>query len=284
MECFQFRELSHQVGPMPEHLPRPGNPPRNEPEIIINNPTSHNPEPANNDNLPNPPPSTASQPDDEPTVPSTPVADDPAVTTPIPDDVDDDLVVQEMPHDFWEIRDKLLVRHHVRPRLEPFFPHDSWSCPVNIDDIQSTRCTYGQYLSGGSFERTESWQDDVQSHLPFPEPWTGQTQFTLRAETTLPERDRSCPVNHTFSESQNTGQGVHAEILLTLDDFQKCLGKTYVQQEIYLASAAKRQKIEVKMKDLSPEDISLFKKAKEKEVESWLSTDTVRRILRHKVS
>ena len=280
---FQFRELSSQTGPMPEQLPRPENQLRHEPEIVINNPIFPNPETANTDNIPNPPPSTASQPDDEPPVPPTPVADDPAITTPIPDDVDDDLVVQEMPHDFWEIRDKLLIRHHVCPRLEPFFPHDSWSCPVILDDIQSMRCTYGQYLSGGSFERTESWQDNVQSHLPFPEPWTGQTQFALRKVADIPEGDRSCLVNHTISESQNTGQGFHAEIFLTLDDFQKCLGKTYVQQEIYLASAAKRQKIEVKMKDLSPEEISLFKKAKDKEVESWLSTDTVRRILRHKV-
>lgn len=54
--------------------------------------------------VPNPPPSTTSQPDDEPTVPSTRVAEDPAITTPIPDDPDDDLVVQEVPHVFWEIR------------------------------------------------------------------------------------------------------------------------------------------------------------------------------------
>ena len=70
---------------------------------------------------------------------------------------------------------------------------------------------------------------------------------------------------------------------MTLDDFQKCLGKTYEYQESYLASAAKRQKVEVKVKDLSPEDQKLFAKAKDKELESWLSTDTVRKILRNQV-
>ena len=78
-------------------------------------------------------------------------------------------------------------------------------------------------------------------------------------------------------------KSIEAEILMTLDDFQKCLGKTYEYQESYLASAAKRQKVEVKVKDLSPEDQKLFAKAKDKELESWLSTDTVRKILRNQV-
>eukprot|EP00435_Cladocopium_sp_Y103_P034598 s1525_g9.t1 len=68
-----------------------------------------------------------------------------------------------------------------------------------------------------------------------------------------------------------------------MEDVQKCLGKTYGDQEIFLASAAKRQKVEVKVKDLSPEDRKLFQDAKNKEIDSWLATDTVRRILRSKI-
>ena len=52
----------------------------------------------------------------------------------------------------------------------------------------------------------------------------------------------------------------------------------------YLASAAKRRKAEVKLKDLNPKEMELSKQAKEKEISSGLATDTVRRILRNKVS
>eukprot|EP00435_Cladocopium_sp_Y103_P028646 s1891_g7.t1 len=68
-----------------------------------------------------------------------------------------------------------------------------------------------------------------------------------------------------------------------MDEIYKCFGKTYEHQEIFLASAAKRQKVEVKIKDLTPEEAKLFAKAKDKEKDSWLSTDTVRRILRSQV-
>ena len=74
-----------------------------------------------------------------------------------------------------------------------------------------------------------------------------------------------------------------AEIEMKRDDFNKYLGKTYDYQETYLASAAKRQKVEVKLKELSSEDLKLFKQAIEKEIESWLATDTVWRILRNQV-
>jgi hypothetical protein len=47
--------------------------------------------------------------------------------------------------------------------------------------------------------------------------------------------------------------------------------------------SSQRQKVEVKIKDLSPEDARLFAKAKEKETDSWLATDTVRKILRNQV-
>ena len=51
----------------------------------------------------------------------------------------------------------------------------------------------------------------------------------------------------------------------------------------FLVSAAKRQRSEVKMSTLSPEHRKLFAEAKDKEVSSWLSTNTVARILRHQV-
>jgi len=51
----------------------------------------------------------------------------------------------------------------------------------------------------------------------------------------------------------------------------------------FLVSAAKRQRSEVKISTLGAHDRKLFEEAKTKEVDSWLSTSTVCRILPHQV-
>eukprot|EP00435_Cladocopium_sp_Y103_P016115 s3079_g4.t1 len=286
---FQFRELSQQEPP-----PR-----------IVENPRSHIPAPANPDvvvdevRIPqietsdnNPQTPSIGQPDDEPpnadsedNNPSTPTENnnsmnntsDPAVNTPVPEDNDDDLVAITQNRDFWEQQGSWLIRHHVTPRLRPFFPSDAWNCPVALEAIQDARCTEGTYISGGQFQKTEMWRNNVSAHLSQPEPWTGVTKFEIRPEVVSP----ICQVAH---EDQHEGpRCIEAEIFLTLDDFQKCLGKTYDFQENFLATAAKRQKVEVKVRDLNSEDQKLFAKAKDKELDSWLATETVRKILRNKV-
>eukprot|EP00435_Cladocopium_sp_Y103_P071338 s690_g37.t1 len=291
---FQFREPSQQPGP-PSVIPdttnvSPGAVSQNphiEPDTVIHE--THNPNNPDNPPMNNPmmqiPPPSLGQPDDEPTVPSTPVADDPAITTPVPDDPDDDLVAQSQEHDYWEVQGNLLIRHHVEYRIKPFFPHDAWNCPVNVMSLDPVRVTSGTFVSGSPFRREEQWTNNVQSHVPFPEPWIGTSQFVIGS----PAMSSTEEVNNTIHdddqqiETSTVHQVMFAEIEMGIDDFNKCLGKTYDYQEVYLASAAKRQKVEVKTKDLGPEEIKLFQQAKEKEVSSWLSTETVRRILRHKI-
>ena len=51
----------------------------------------------------------------------------------------------------------------------------------------------------------------------------------------------------------------------------------------FLVSAAKRQRSEVKISNLSPAERQMFAEAKTKEVESWLSTETVSKVLRHQI-
>ena len=55
------------------------------------------------------------------------------------------------------------------------------------------------------------------------------------------------------------------------------------EQIAFLASAAKRQRAEIKERDLSPSEMKLFQGAKNKEIQSWLSTETVRRIARNQI-
>ena len=54
-------------------------------------------------------------------------------------------------------------------------------------------------------------------------------------------------------------------------------------QMTFLVSAAKRQRSEVKLHQMTPADRELFRLAKEKEIQSWLSTETVCRVLRHQI-
>ena len=70
------------------------------------------------------------------------------------------------------------------------------------------------------------------------------------------------------------------EILSSVDEIQHCTEQTYGDQIAFLASSAKKQRSEVREKDLSPSDKLLFQNAKTKEISSWLSTETVRRIAR----
>ena len=51
----------------------------------------------------------------------------------------------------------------------------------------------------------------------------------------------------------------------------------------FLVSAAKKQRSEVQLSNLSPSDQELFRQAKDKEIESWIQTETVARILRNQI-
>ena len=51
-----------------------------------------------------------------------------------------------------------------------------------------------------------------------------------------------------------------------------------------VASTAKKQHSEVKLAELTAEELEAFKGAKNKEIQSWLSTGTVQRMLRHKLA
>ena len=226
-------------------------------------------------------PGSEAQPDAEPTIPATPHHHDSlqdAIETPVPADTEDELVAWKSNEDSWEIVGHEVIRHHRQPRVNVFFPYDADSCPVPISALGESRIIKGRHVSGSSFQRDEKWQNNPRSHIPQPEPWTGTTHFQIISHTVPPTQHEK--VHMPIPKDQMVFQ---AEIISTTEDIHKCLGRTYDQQEIFLASAAKRQKVEVKLKELSPADARLFVQAKEKELDSWLSTDTVRRILRHQV-
>jgi len=193
-----------------------------------------------------------------------------AINTPVPDDDEGLIVTMEIDH--WEIQGDLLIRHHKRPRLNRFFPTDCSDMPVSPQNISQQRSTEGRYRDGSSFCQHDTWKENPAAHCSQPDVWTGRTIFQL---TNPPTETINLTSQHDVQHNVTS-----FEILLTTEDLKQCAQKNYKQQEVFLASTAKKQRAEVKMHQLTPQEKELFKKAKIKEIESWLATDTVRKITR----
>ena len=78
-------------------------------------------------------------------------------------------------------------------------------------------------------------------------------------------------------------QVLRFEVNINQRDIENWREETRPQEMAFLVSAAKRQRSEVKISQLSPKERQMFEEAKMKEIESWLSTETVSKILRHQV-
>jgi len=78
-------------------------------------------------------------------------------------------------------------------------------------------------------------------------------------------------------------EGWRIEIDVTQHDINQWKKEVCPHQMAFIATAAKRQRSEVKMSQLSTQEKQLFQDAKTKEIDSWLSTDTVTRVLRHQI-
>lgn len=73
------------------------------------------------------------------------------------------------------------------------------------------------------------------------------------------------------------------EIILYQRDIEDWKKEQTPLEMAFLATAAKRQRSEVKLQTLDSEDRSKFEKAKQAEINNWLSTQTVKRIFRHQI-
>ena len=73
------------------------------------------------------------------------------------------------------------------------------------------------------------------------------------------------------------------EILITEEDIGRWKTEDNPGEMAFLATAAKRQRSEVKLKDLKPEELQKFNLAKQGEINNWLSTETVKRVFRHQI-
>ncbi len=74
------------------------------------------------------------------------------------------------------------------------------------------------------------------------------------------------------------------EVFVSEGDINQWKSETNPEEMSFVASAAKRQRAEVKLCSLTPKEKEEFAKAKQAEIQNWISTGTISRILRHKTT
>ena len=280
---FQYHDLTRQEvnSPIPStDSPNAEHPPA-QTETVPNlvNPPNNTPE-ANPDNNGS---QSEEQPDSEPDNPGQEGIINNPEQVPIPNDpfsdAEEEAILFCTQYDHWKIENDSLVRYHVELRNRMFCPSNVCDCPIPLSELSPERTTFVQPTHGTGWTISDTW-NEVTSQQILPTPWTGKTIIPIK------QPDVPAPQNlSTYQAYQNCEAFQGYEIALTLEHFEieQCSKISYEDQIAFLASAAKRQRAEVKEKQLSEADRQLFLKAKHKEITSWLSTETVRRIARSQI-
>ena len=205
-------------------------------------------------------------------VPDMPALDPAAI--PVPESEPDDELIAE---DYWVIQENCALKVHQKPRREAFLPHLDTDCPIDVLTLKPDRVTLRKSPNSKAIIRHNDRWDNYQENFVCEEEWIGVTVFhTEKIESKSPPE----VFEEAFTVSPE--QYWECEIFLNHQDIQQ-LRKTEVDATAFLVSSAKKQRSEVKLKDLTEAQKAEFAKAKEKEVDQWLSTGTVQAILRDRI-
>ena len=192
-----------------------------------------------------------------------------ASAIPIPSD--DELFTE----DHWIVQGNQLIRRHIKPRRQEFHPNECDDCPVSLLSLLDQRITHGTGVTGVPWQQSDSWIQKTSTPWEKSEPWTGYTIFHVYQDI------GDNPVNLTEEILTVTENQCFAiEIFLTEQDEEKITQES-TDHWCHVASAAKHQRAEVKLRDITPEDMQEFRDAQKKEIDQWLDTGTVRKIARH---
>eukprot|EP00435_Cladocopium_sp_Y103_P002384 s4317_g1.t1 len=260
------------------------------PEVVIEVPVATQPEiPADSPNpaAANGAPSEPVQPDSEPgEVPGSESSNAPGAPgelqpweIPVPNSDGEMEDVHITCQDEWIIDKHTLIRKHHVPRIKMFSPTNVNTCPVPTEWLTGDRETFVTSAEGSSWQFKDQWYNNIQAHQSMPTRWTGSTMFTIKPQYTHPA------IEQQFANMcQDVSiKGHTIEVALSVDEISHCMKQDLPEQIAFLASAAKKQRSEVKEKNLSTNELKLFQGAKTKEIQSWLSTETVRRIARNQI-
>ena len=92
----------------------------------------------------------------------------------------------------------------------------------------------------------------------------------------LDDEEIVCPLSEELA--------YHMEVTVNHQDIEAWKSEENPQDMLFIATAAKRQRSEVKISTLTTEEKLQFQKAKEAEIQNWIKTGTISRILRDQVS
>lgn len=123
------------------------------------------------------------------------------------------------PKDFWQMRGKKVIRHHVLPRTQMFSAR--WTgCPVRYDRLKDHRTTFLRFLSG----KEQVIEDDYVFHLErasgrTAEEWVGTTTFYLQDdEEDAPDDWETNEIVQAFVEAAAPQRG--QDQLLNLEELE----------------------------------------------------------------
>ena len=92
--------------------------------------------------------------------------------------------------DYWEVRpkDRLVVRHHVKPRRARFTPCHT-QCPIDVKHLMSHRVTHVMPMNDETeYQVCDQWTDSVDAHrIQHGAEWKGRTVFAIQ-----PDADLTC--------------------------------------------------------------------------------------------
>jgi hypothetical protein len=142
-------------------------------------------------------------------------------------------------------------------------------------------------------EESISERQHSQGESPEHEPSIGSPSIANTEDLDL-ERQINAPVNipvPTETDDDLVCEALHVTenqcweipIDLGLREINQLLNTPEEEHSAFLVSAAKKQRSEVKLKDLTNQERELFEGAKAKEIQSWLDTETIQRICRGQI-
>ena len=299
---FQYHDISQSSSPPQETPHNNSNGPDN--SHNVNNPnnpntviTPDNPDLTPADHAPAMPTATGSvpssggsegiQPDSEPeaTVPETPsgeVEQPPEMQPweiPVPESDGDSETCHATVTDEWVIDGQYLIRKHNVPRYRLFCPTNLENCPIPIEWLTPQRQTKIVDAHHGEWLMNDQWHNNIQAHYNMPHKWQGTTTFNIHPQYTQQSIEQQ--MTNMCADVSQKGQTI--EVALSVEEIHQCMKQQIPEQIAFLASAAKKQRAEVKEKNLTAHDLKLFQGAKAKEIQSWLTTETVRRIARSQI-
>ena len=177
---------------------------------------------------------------------------------------------------------------HGNPIVSPNIPVDLPANPTNPPESGDHDVSHQGSQPDGEPEvpsshplsESDKEEPEVSEAVPSPEGGINIPVPESEDDNLLCECLWSIDTQPSALEEPTENLAWRCEVLITQDDIEQWKQEEDPTDLIFVASAAKRQRSEIKLSTLSPSEQKEFQKAKESEIQNWLKTGTVSRICR----